>query len=89
MAEFIETPRDLAEALADMLGIQDNPECMENKEGQYGLINHQCILGNNLLCRVLWVSKMAQRITDAVLTEFNLDRAAQEPSSKIWVRPWP
>lgn len=73
-SEFIETPRDLAQALADMLGIEDDPQCLKNSEPEYGLTGHIC----EGACRALWVSQMAQRIADSVMCNFDLDRTLVE-----------
>ncbi len=60
----VELPADLAEALADQLGIYTDPRCDVEEERDIHV--HYCH------CRVIWVPDVTRRIRDAVHAEDKL-----------------
>ena len=85
---YMETPNDLADHLADLLGIYEDGRCSsedgvlhDRPEGQERQHIPDCD------CRVFWVPLMAQRIKDAVDTERSI-REGLEDKAAGRVGPW-
>ena len=68
---FIETPQDLAEELANWLGIYEDVRCHSLPDTQdiYGDREH----AEDCNCRVFWVPLMINRIRKAVQNEMEMD----------------
>ena len=66
---LVEIPEELAESIADMIGIHDVPTNDWNPE-----IHHK----DNCKCRICFVSNMTKRIKDSVKAEYILNKLHEQ-----------
>ena len=68
---YLETPSDLADHLADKLGIYSDPRCGDTAE-------RLDVHVDDCECRVWWVPNMAERIRQAVKNERQLGEVLKQ-----------